>query len=323
MILKVIKIAALVLVFIGLVSASAYLTLTLLIKGENAVVVPDLEGRDVVYALELLSDLGLHIKVIGSDYDERVPKNHVVSQDKPPGTEIKKGREVRITLSKGPRNIPMPNVRGLSHAQAKIILEDNNICTAHLARVYHTHGKKGTIIAQSPAAGAMIRRGTCADLLASRGPRPKMYRMPNFTGVALEEVVRKTDLAGIAIGNLRYAQTEAQPENTILKQYPKPGWQIPERQVIELVINRRGEPSGDNQKRRTAAGRLFHYRVPDGFLKRRLRLRMNGYGVTDDVIDRYYKPGEELLFLIPKEASASLFLYEDGQLIRTQVFDKE
>ena len=322
MVFKVIKIAALVLIFIGLVSASAYLTLTLLIKGEDAVVVPDLEGRDVVYALEVLSDLGLHIKVTGSDYSERVPKNYVLSQDKPAGTEIKKGREVRITLSKGLRHIPMPNVRGLSHAQAKIILEDNNICTTDLSRVYHPSGKKGTILAQSPAAGVMIRRGTCADLLASLGPRPKTYIMPNFTGERLDEVVRKTDLAGIAIGHLKYSQTTEQRENTILQQFPKPGWQLREGQAIELVINRQAKPSVQDPKRRTSDGRLFRYRVPDGFLKRRLRLRMSGYGFSGDVIDRYYKPGEELLFIIPKEAAASLFLYEDGQLIRTEVFDK-
>lgn len=323
MMFKIIKIAALVLIFTGLVGTSAYLTLMLLVNGEDTVVVPDLAGRDVVYALEVLSDLGLHIKVIGSDFSERVPKNHVLSQDKPTGTEIKKGREVRITLSKGPRNIPMPNVRGLARGQATIILEDNAICLSRIAEVHHPSGKKGTILAQSPPAGSMIRRGTCADLLTSLGPRPKAYIMPNFAGEALDDVVRKTDLAGFAIGNLRYAQSTETPENTVLNQYPKAGWQITDRQSLELVINRREEPSGGDSRKQTAAGRLFRYRVPDGFLKRKLRLRMDGYGFSGDVIDRYFKPGEELWFLIPKDTRASLYLYEDGELIRTEVFDKE
>ena len=323
MIVKVIKITAMVLIFTGLIGASAYLTLTLLIKSEDTVVVPDLAGRDVVYALEVISDLGLHIKVIGSDFSDRVPKNHVLSQDKPPGTEIKKGREVRISLSKGPRHIPMPNVRGLAQAQAKIILEDNHICLTRWAKVYHPMGKIGTILAQSPAAGAMIRRGTCADLLISRGRRPKTFIMPSFVGKALDEVVRETDLAGFAIGQLRYAKVATRPENTILSQSPKPGFRITDRQSIELVINRHREPSGDDSGAQAAGGRLFRYRVPDGFLKRKLRLRMNGFGISDDIINRYFKPGEELLFLIPKDARASLFLYEDGELIRTAVFDKE
>jgi len=323
MMVKVLKIAAMVLLFTGLVGASAYLTLTLLVSAEKTVVVPDLAGRDVVYALEVLSNLGLHIKVIGSEYSEGVPKNHVISQDKPTGTEIKKGREVRITLSKGPRNIPMPNVRGLALVQAKIILEDNTICLSRIAQVHHSSGKKGTILAQSPPAGSIIRRGTCADLLTSMGPRPNTYIMPNYTGEAFDDVVRKTDLAGLAIGNLRYARSAETPENTVLHQYPKAGWQITDRQSLELVINRRGGPSDDDSRKQTTSGRLFHYRVPDGFLKRKLRLRMDGYGFSGDIIDRYFKPGEELLFLIPKKTRASLYLYEDGELIRTEVFDKE
>ena len=151
----------------------------------------------------------------------------------------------------------------------------------------------------------------------------QLFIMPSFVGKTLDEVVRETDMAGFAIGHLKYAQVATKPENTVLNQSPNPGEPITDRQSIELVINRHREPSGDDSGRHTADGRLFRYRVPHGFLKRKLRLRMNGFGISDDIIDRYLKPGEELLFLIPKDARASLFLYEDGQLTRTAVFDKE
>ena len=66
MISRILKSAAFVLIFIIVVGASAYLTLTLIVKSEDTVVVPDLMGKEVVYALELLSDLGLNTKVEGS-----------------------------------------------------------------------------------------------------------------------------------------------------------------------------------------------------------------------------------------------------------------
>ena len=74
MIPRVLKIAALFFVFIFIVAGSAYLTLTLIIKSEDTVVVPDLIGKDVVYVLELLTDLGLNTKVEGSEYSAEVPK---------------------------------------------------------------------------------------------------------------------------------------------------------------------------------------------------------------------------------------------------------
>ena len=93
---------------------SAYLTLTLIIKSEDTVVVPYLVGKDVVYVLELLTDLGLNTKVKGSEYSADVPKNNVIFQEPAPGAEIKKGRDVRIIISKGPKSILMPNIKGLS-----------------------------------------------------------------------------------------------------------------------------------------------------------------------------------------------------------------
>ena len=56
---------------------SAYFTLTLIIKSEDTVIVPELIGKDVVYALEFLTDLELNTKVKGSEYSENIPKNNV------------------------------------------------------------------------------------------------------------------------------------------------------------------------------------------------------------------------------------------------------
>ena len=85
MILRAAKYSVLIIVFLCVTGVSAYLTLTYLIKSENRVIVPDLEGRDVVYALEILTDLGLNIKVKGSEYSSDITKNHVIVQEPGPG----------------------------------------------------------------------------------------------------------------------------------------------------------------------------------------------------------------------------------------------
>ena len=93
---------------------SGYLTLRFIIKGEDTVVVPDLVGRDVIYALNILTDLGLNTKVKGFEYRGDVPKNHVAHQDPAPGNVIKKDRDVRIIISKGPRSLVVPNFVGMN-----------------------------------------------------------------------------------------------------------------------------------------------------------------------------------------------------------------
>ena len=73
MISKFAKITSLVLVFLLAAGAGAYLTLTFIIKSEDAVIVPDLVGKDVVSALEILSELQLNTKVSGSEYNQKFP----------------------------------------------------------------------------------------------------------------------------------------------------------------------------------------------------------------------------------------------------------
>ena len=146
MISRIIKIGALMVMFAVVVGASAYLTLTMIIKSEDTVVVPRLVGKEVVYALELLTDLGLNTKVEGSEYSSEIPKNNVIFQEPEPGSEIKKGRDVRIIISKGSKTILMPNLEKLPVQQARIILEENSLCQGEITGTYNNHVKKDSII---------------------------------------------------------------------------------------------------------------------------------------------------------------------------------
>ena len=179
MIKRILKIAGLVLIFIAAAGISAYLTLTLIIKSEDTVIVPDLVGKDVVYTLEFLTELELNTKVKGSEYSNDIPKNHVTFQDPAPGAEIKKGRDVRIIISKGPQRIAMPNLISLSSQRARLILEENGVCLGEMSQTYSSRLNKDSIIAQVPTAGTITTRDECANLLVSLGNRPKAHKMPN------------------------------------------------------------------------------------------------------------------------------------------------
>ena len=111
---KTLRIVLLIGLFVSMAGIGAYVALTLIIKGEEPVVVPDLVGKDVLYGLETLSDLRLNTRVRGTVYHGSVPKNHVIDQEPEPGASIKRGRDVKIRVSRGPERIAMPNLRGLS-----------------------------------------------------------------------------------------------------------------------------------------------------------------------------------------------------------------
>jgi serine/threonine-protein kinase len=318
---KLLKISGLLLVFFVAAGVSAYLTLTLIIKSEDKVIVPDLVGKDVVYTLEILTDLELNTKVKGSEYSDGIPKNHVTFQDPAAGAEIKKGRDVRIIISKGPQTIAMPNLFSLSAQRARLILEENGICLGEQTQTYSARLNKDHIIAQVPHAGAMITRGNCADLLISLGSRPKAYKMPNLKGLALDEAMLSLENASLNIGEIKSTFQKSKPRNTIVNQKPLPGYLVIEGDTVNLVINRKAKKPERTDLRRQKSGSLFRHRLENGFLRRRISVKLNSAGITSDLFDDFVKPGTEIWVLIPLDDDATVFLYEDNQLIKTQAFD--
>ena len=321
MISRILKIAALFFLFVLIVGASAYLTLTLIIKSEDTVVVPDLSGKNVVYVLELLTDLGLNTKVNGSEYNADIPENNVVFQEPEPGAEIKKGRDVRIVISKGAKAILMPNLKGLSVRQSRIILEENSLCRGEISSTYSNNIKKDEIIAQVPFQGTMITRGECVNLLVSVGIRPRAYKMPDLLGLSLSSAITMIESIDLVLGEIKTRFYKDKPLNTVVAQELLSGYCVIQGSTVNIVINRKPLKKGHNYLNESQEGSLFRYRLKDGFLKRHIRVRLNSFGVSVDLFEGFMKPGEEIWLLIPRRNNSTVFLYEDGELIKTLVYD--
>ena len=321
LVLKIGKITALVLSFIIFAGISAYLTLTLLIKSEDIVIVPDLIGKEVVYVLEILTDLGLNTKVKGFEYSEDIPKNHIIFQQPKPSVEIKKGRDIKIVISKGAKNILMPNLQGLSLQQARIIIEENGLCNGEQSVTYSSIFEKDNIIAQVPSPGAQIARGECINLLLSLGIRPRGYKMPVLNGLALDDAIGLIEKSNLILGEIKYLFFEDKPKDTIADQDPLAGFLVLEGSLVNLVLNRKPGTQSSEYLAGTINGTFFRYRTTNGFLKRHIRVSLTGLTFSNDLLNEFVKPGEEIWLLVPNEKGATLLVYEDDELVESQVIE--
>lgn len=315
------KIAALVLSFIIFAGISAYLTLTLLIKSEDIVVVPDLIGKEVVHVLEILTDLGLNTKVKGFEYSEDIPKNHIIFQQPEPSVEIKKGRDIKIVISKGAKNILMPNLQSLSFRQARIIIEENGLCLGEQAVTYSSISEKDYIIAQVPSPGVQIARDGCVNLLLSLGNRPRAYKMPVLNGMTLENAIRLIEKSNLVLGEIKYLVFEDKPKDTITDQDPLAGSLVLEGRLVNLVLNRTPGKHPSEYLADTINGNFFRYRTTNGFLKRHIRVFLKGSTFSDDLFNEFVKPGEEIWLPVPNIKGATLLVYEDDELVKSQVIE--
>ena len=314
---RFVKITLIGLGFFVVAGLSAYLTLTFIVKGEETVVVPDIAGKDVVSVLQLLTDLGLNTKVKGSEYSADVPANHVIFQEPRPGVEIKKDRDVRIIISKGAKTVVAPKLKGLSIQQARIIIAENGLCLGNQSRVFDGNFRREEIISQTPSPGSNIERGRCVDLLLSLGGRPAAYKMPDLMGRPIEDVFLLMDAVGFRLGNIQAVFLKNKPFDMVVGQIPPAGHQILEGSRVNLKVNKPPDDDGQRIVGGFSGVGLFRYRLGHGFLKRHIRIRLNGFGTSHVLFDDMVGPGEEIWHLIPNIRDAAVLLYEDGELINT------
>jgi serine/threonine-protein kinase len=318
MILKIAKISALCVAFLLAAGASAYLTLTFIIKSEDTVIVPNLVGKDVVSALELLTDLQLNTKVSGSEYSQQFPKNHVVFQEPDAGSEIKKDRDVRIIISKGPQNILMPNLISLTQQQARMIIDENGLAGGQLSHTYSSLAQEDRVIDQAPAAGKMITRRTRIDLLLSLGPHPVAYLMPDLTGLSLDQAAFLIEKNNLRVGDIRSDFDAKKARDSILRQDPPAGYQVIESSPVNLVINRL---SGGNRLHRPLYGTLLQYHIKNGFLKKHIRVELENMNETTELLDEFMKPGENIWVLVPRDRNATVYIFEDDELVDARIYE--
>jgi beta-lactam-binding protein with PASTA domain len=316
---KALRVALLVVLFMAMAGIGTYVTLTLIIKGEDTVVVPDLVGKDVLYGLQILSDLGLNTRVKGTAYHDQVPKNHVIDQDPDAGAAIKRGRDVKIRVSRGAETISMPNLAGLSVQQSRILLTENGLCLGVSSSMISPRFDAGQIMAQYPSPDAIVSRHTCADLLISRGPTSPEFPMVDLSGFALASAIRRLEQLQLAVGSIRIVRRADAALETIVNQMPPAGYRVTVGNRVDLTVNRSnaGRYAGDAENADQVE--LFRFILDYGFLKKRVQVKMNLPQLSLSLFDDFLAPGQEIWLLVPKSGNPTILVYVDGRLVETRM----
>lgn len=301
--------------FLVVAGAMGYLTLRLIVRSEDIVVVPDLVGKDVVYALEILTGLGLNTKVAGFEYRADIPKNHVAHQEPRPGAEVKRDRDVRIMVSKGSQTVVVPNLVGMEVREANIIMEENGLATGAVSKTHSEQAARGEVMSQAPVPGGIVKRGDMIDLLVSLGRWPVRFKMPYLDGLAPEDAILILERSQLNLGQIRHVQRTDRPKGVVVEQEPSSGYPVTSGTLVNLTVNR-SEKRGALDK----GLYVFHHHVIDGFLKKHIRLRVNAFGLLYDLYDVFQPPGEDIWLLVPYDPDVTFFLYQDEEAVLSYSF---
>jgi serine/threonine-protein kinase len=126
-------------------------------SGPEEVAVPDVTGLDRASAESQLDGKGFQVAV--QEQPSAKPRDQVLAQAPTAGTRLQKGERVTITVSKGKETVAVPNVVGLSSADAASALRSAGLGVVKHTRTVDTEADDGNVIDQSPAEGAEVDKG--------------------------------------------------------------------------------------------------------------------------------------------------------------------
>lgn len=202
---------ALVLVIVALVSALTAMRFA--IHGQE-VSVPDLQGKSPAEARRIADQSGLAIQVESNYYSPTVPEGKVLSQMPVPGTQVRRGWEIRLAMSLGPQRVTIPQVAGDSERAATMSIAQRGLELSSTAMVQVPNTVPGQVIAQDPPADAKDVSAPKISLLVAAENSPQAFVMPSFIGQPLGSVTITLRDAGFSVGKLTMAITDQSPAAT-------------------------------------------------------------------------------------------------------------
>ena len=129
--------------------------------GPELVVLPDLTGLSEREAVAALNQLGLRFTFAPEEHSSTVAEGLVIRTDPLPDTEMQSGDTVLLVISQGPAPVAVPNLIGLTPAQAEAILDDIGLAlnVSSSTQPVADPGQDGLVISQVPSVGATVFPG--------------------------------------------------------------------------------------------------------------------------------------------------------------------
>lgn len=206
---RIVTVPLYVLGFVLMGLLSGYLAFKIL-SFSKTVEVPDLRGKTLFEANDILNRNNLYLKVEGEEYDPVIVPGRIVRQDVPAGNKVKEQRGIRVFLSKGPKVWSIPDLAGQTYEEAEALVSKSGLRVEKVIRVHSSGVEKNRIIAQRPGPDEGLagsppqkpqdlgqRRGL--SLVVSMGPYGTVYYMPDFSGKDREEASSVAGKLGLEV----------------------------------------------------------------------------------------------------------------------------
>jgi tetratricopeptide (TPR) repeat protein len=168
----------------------------------STVEVPDLAGQEVSQARSMLSEIGLKLSSQREVSSDTVPEGRIIEQSPEPGTEVKAGGSVSVTVSTGTSTVEVPSLTGLGRDQARDKLRAAGLELGKVFSGLRSDVPDGRVIEQRPAAGMTVKSGANVHITVNAAREATIAEVrqgTRNTGRAQSHGWRREQMQGIIV----------------------------------------------------------------------------------------------------------------------------
>ena len=210
-------------------------TATLVVSsGPGNVTIPVVSGLTQHSAQGRLERAGLKHRARTETADS-VAKGRVIESAPQEGTQLERGKTVTLVVSGGPRQVTVPSLVGQDRDAALAALESAGL-GASVEQRETTDSKAGTVLAQAPAAGASVPKGSQVTLTVAKAPPD--VSVPEVRNQRSNAARAQLSHAGFKVKVRHQDVTDPAQDGVVIEQSPQAGGRAPRGSTITIVVGR-------------------------------------------------------------------------------------
>ena len=189
-------------------------------KSTDTTVVPNLSGKTVAEAKEILDKQHLKSGKEQGEFSDSVAKGYIIKTNPAAGTKKQRGDKINIIVSKGPNSFEMPNYVGDTRATAEEDLKNTYKVSSKMISIEEVETfdyDPGTVIEQTPASGEQYSLNSKTKIVLKVAKKSNSIEMPNYIGSTYDFARSNLiEIYDIKEANIELRKTDHLPDGVVV-----------------------------------------------------------------------------------------------------------
>jgi len=218
-------------------------TVTLTVSsGPGSTVVPAVDNIKLGLAERQIRANHLKVGTIVKQSSTSVPNGYVISTQPPAGQSEPQGTAIELLVSTGVPKTPVPDVTGLTSADAKAQLESSpgNFKVKQVNQTSST-ATPDTVLSESPAPNTQEPAGTVITIVVAQAPTTA--KVPDVRGQTVASAANALGQAGFNVKQTSQTVTDQTKDGIVLSESPAPNTTQKKGSTVTIVVGHYQQPT--------------------------------------------------------------------------------